>query len=116
EEDGWDRTHRVTLNKAREAYGIACDFFGVAPIEGYGQHGKAQHTPGPWTLETVRTSSGLCHKVGPFPWKQGKENHACIYDDYPALGSDGTPELVANARLIAAAPDMLAALKAQERA
>lgn len=68
-----------------------------------------EHTPGPWSLETVRTSSGLCHKVGPFPWKAGKENHACIYDDYPAQGSKGTPELVANARLIAASPELLAA-------
>ncbi len=46
EEDGWDRTHADTLNKAREAYGIACDFFGVAPIEGYGQHEPADDEPG----------------------------------------------------------------------
>lgn len=71
---------------------------------------EVKHTPGPWTLETVRTSSGLCHKIGPFPWKTGKENHACIYDDYPSHGSDGTPELLANAHLIAAAPEMLEAL------
>ncbi|TWI04845.1 hypothetical protein IP90_00985 [Luteimonas cucumeris] len=67
------------------------------------------HTPGPWTLDTVRTTSGLCHKVGPFPWKDGKTNHACVYDDYRGCG-DGTPELVANARLIAAAPDLFDSL------
>ena len=64
------------------------------------------HTPGPWKLETVRTSCGLCHKIGPFPWREGQENHACIYDDYPPPG--GRPELVANARLIAAAPETAA--------
>ena len=67
------------------------------------------HTPGPWRLETVKTSCGVCHKVGPFPWKQGRENHACIYDDYPH--KTYTPELFANARLIAAAPDLLGALQ-----
>ena len=70
----------------------------------------SKHTPGPWTLNTVRTSSGLCHKVGPFPWKDGKQNYACIYDDYPGYG-DGTPELIANSHIIAAAPDLLKALE-----
>lgn len=72
------------------------------------------HTPGPWTLDTVRTSSGLCHKIGPFPWKPNKDNHACIYVDYPS--HDGSAardqELLANARLIAASPDLLKALSA----
>ncbi len=69
------------------------------------------HTPGPWILETVQTSVGWCHKIGPFPWKNGKENHACVYDDY-ASGHNGTPELIANARLIAASPELLEALEA----
>lgn len=30
-----------------------------------------KHTPGPWSLETVRTQSGICHKVGPFPARRG---------------------------------------------
>lgn len=64
------------------------------------------HTPGPWTLDTVTTSCGICHKVGPFPRKEGKYGHACIYVDYPGTGKiEG--ELLANARLIAAAPDLL---------
>lgn len=67
------------------------------------------HTPGPWTMECVRTSCGVCFKVGPLSEKNGKPVHACIYADYPspkdyALGED-------NARLIAAAPDLLAALE-----
>jgi hypothetical protein len=71
------------------------------------------HTPGPWTMETVRTSCGVCHRIGPFPppeWSAKREGWACVYDDFPASGR-GTPQLVANARLIAAAPDLLAALE-----
>lgn len=71
---------------------------------------KPSHTPGPWTLETVPTSCGICHKIGPFPWRDGKQNHACVYVDYPGSGPIEA-ELMANARLIAAAPDLLAALK-----
>lgn len=69
-----------------------------------------KHTPAPWTLETVPTSCGICHKVGPFSWKNGKQKHACIYVDY---NGDGLieKELEANARLIAAAPDLLEALQ-----
>ena len=72
---------------------------------------SAQHTSGPWTMETVSTSSGVCFKVGPFPWKNGKLNHACIYADYPSPGSFEYLTAVANARLIAAAPELLEALK-----
>jgi hypothetical protein len=73
-----------------------------------------KHTPGPWTLETVRTSCGICHKVGPFPGKrkEDKPRHACLYADYPSKGNPPDDELEANARLIAAAPELLAALKA----
>ena len=74
---------------------------------------KAAHTPGPWTMETVQTSAGLCHKIGPFPsparWKADRPAYACVYDDYPPL--NGTPELVANARLMTVAPEMLVALQ-----
>lgn len=69
---------------------------------------QAKHTPGPWTMQTVRTSVGVCFKVGPFPWKRGQLNHACIYADYPS--SSEHAECLANASLIAAAPDLLAAL------
>jgi hypothetical protein len=53
----------------------------------------------------------LVHKVGPFPWKDGKPSNACIYVDYPGNGAVEA-ELLANARLIAAAPEMLDALHA----
>jgi len=71
----------------------------------------SKHTLGPWTMQTVRTSSGVCFKVGPFPWKHGKLNHACIYADYPTPGGPEYVVAVANAVLIAAAPDLLEALK-----
>jgi hypothetical protein len=73
---------------------------------------SAQHTPGPWVFETVRTSCGVCHKIGPWPhaWRHGNTMHACIYDDYPSP-PEGTDTMRANARLIAAAPDMLEALR-----
>lgn len=74
-------------------------------------------TPGPWSLETVPTQIGSCHIIGPFPSRGVyKETHACIYvyaDNvrmhdygYSATGD----ELLANARLIAAAPELYAAL------
>lgn len=71
---------------------------------------EVKHTPGPWTFETVQTQSGICHKIGPFPWKNGKQNHACIYVDYASTG-DIEKELAANARLMVAAPEMLEALE-----
>jgi len=73
-------------------------------------------TPGPWTLETVRTSIGACHKIGPFPSNgPHKEGHACVYADgedftNARLTSTGK-ELLANARLIAAAPTLLESLR-----
>jgi hypothetical protein len=68
------------------------------------------HTPGPWRLETVMTACGICHKIGPFPPKPGtaRENHACIYSDYPGR-SPHDVEMLANAHLIAAAPKLLKA-------
>jgi hypothetical protein len=71
---------------------------------------EMKHTPAPWTMQTVPTSCGVCFKVGPFPWKNGKLNHACIYADYPCPLSIEYKTAVANATLIAAAPDLLAAL------
>jgi len=65
-------------------------------------------------METVRTSVGVCFKVGPFPWKRDKLNHACIYADYPSSADHAQCE--ANARLIAAAPDLLDACKAVDEA
>ncbi|AYZ71308.1 hypothetical protein EGY09_15350 [Stenotrophomonas maltophilia] len=67
-------------------------------------------------MESVDTSVGSCHKIGPFPSAGVRsEVHACVYADRLRLGlDDGNPiaaELLANARLIAAAPELLEALE-----
>jgi hypothetical protein len=74
------------------------------------QADMAAGTPGPWVAETLRTSCGVCHKIGPWPhkWRYGETMHACIYDDYPSP-SEGTDTMLANARRIARLPDLEAA-------
>jgi hypothetical protein len=72
------------------------------------------HTPGPWILATLPTSVGSCHKIGPFPAAGSRPyTFACVYADgiRPGIDDDllAAKELAANARLIAAAPDLLAA-------
>jgi hypothetical protein len=67
------------------------------------------HTPGPWTLETVRTSVGVCHQIGALG-SSTKIKSACLYDDcYSDQPRD--LQLLADARLIAAAPELLEAAK-----
>lgn len=74
----------------------------------------AAHTPGPWKFETVPTSIGICHKIGPFPTERARKPYtwACVYvDGLPPGEGAAAEELHANARLIAAAPELLAALE-----
>lgn len=67
-----------------------------------------KHTSGPWALETVKTSCGICHKIGDFSKGRNRKNtYGCVYDDYPS--GDASREIEANAKLMAAAPDLLAA-------
>ncbi len=80
---------------------------------------EAGPTPGPWSLKTVPTSDGSCHKIGPFPSASRihSEAHACVYAIGIRLGiNDSTPvarELLANARLMAAcSPANIAAILA----
>lgn len=65
----------------------------------------AQHTPGPWTTEAVKTQVGHAHKILPI--------RACLYVDGRDFREtdEKTLTAAANARLIAAAPDLLAALQ-----
>ena len=67
-------------------------------------------TPGPWLLRTTPTSAGLCHIVSAADWRG-----AFIYGDGIRKDVDDAlpkaQELAANARLIAAAPDLLEALR-----
>ena len=69
---------------------------------------KTTYTPGPWAVSTVpiQSSGGgcVCHQIGPFS--------ACIYDDWrPSERGFDSATLAANARLIAAAPELLEALR-----
>lgn len=80
-------------------------------------------TPGEWSLKTVPTSDGSCHKIGPFPSASRihSEAHACVYAIGIRLGiDDSTPvarELLANARLMAAcSPANIAAILAHVEA
>ena len=74
---------------------------------------ETKHTPGPWALETVPTTCGVCHKVGPFPGKRpvDKPRYACLYADYPSKGNQPDDELEANARLIVSAPELYDVLR-----
>lgn len=76
-------------------------------------------TPGPWSVETVPTSCGVCHKVGPFPGKRPDDppRHACLYADYPSAGNPADDELMANANFIAAChPEAIRELLAERDA
>ena len=65
------------------------------------------HTPGPWTIHESAFSSALVKElhIG-----TPTRTAACVYDDC-AAGILVRSEVEANARLIAAAPDLLAALE-----
>lgn len=81
---------------------------------------ETKHTPGPWEYDVVRTSIGRCFRIGSKGQLEASKckdsgirvpSYACLYDDYP--GKDDN-ETRANARLIAAAPAMLAELESGE--
>jgi hypothetical protein len=63
---------------------------------------NTEHTPGPWTLEI----SDVPQTNKPFCGICGADGAGIVYATLRAPG-----ELIANARLIAAAPDLLAALR-----
>ena len=66
----------------------------------------SKHTPGPWKLDEVRTSIGRAFRIGAGEMLLAGKGCCIIYDDYP-----GNPEneRAANARLIAASPELLVA-------
>lgn len=75
---------------------------------------KASHTPGPWRIDDEDADE--INIIGHPEWRCSRNG---VYGEWDVatvadLGFDfegGGPEALANARLIAAAPDMLAALK-----
>ncbi len=70
-----------------------------------------KHTPAPWILRTKENSIGFCYTIGAFPtYDPGKTTPACVYVDRD-VSLEVSAELYANARLIASAPELLAALK-----
>lgn len=71
-------------------------------------------TPGPWTFDEVQTYSGRAFRIGAGEMLQSGKGCCIIYDDYPVNPPEN--ERKANARLIAAAPELLEALKLFVRA
>lgn len=77
----------------------------------------ASHTPGPWTIYGLKDLPQIddlmiiAAQVGPD--NTGEELYICnIGPDIAPLGTtDATPQNIANASLIAAAPDLLAACR-----
>ncbi|WP_404927116.1 hypothetical protein [Mesorhizobium sp. ORM16] len=67
---------------------------------------EAKHTPGPWRIDAGYEGLVI---IGKPAWKRSGEWCIATLDD---LLGDHDDEAQANARLIAAAPDMLAALQA----
>ncbi len=67
-----------------------------------------KHAPGPWIFDEVRTDCGRAFRIGSGEMLKAGKGCCIIYDDYP-----GNPEneRKANARLIAAAPELLEELK-----
>lgn len=67
----------------------------------------AQHTPGPWALKGYLVGDKQGHRsiYGPKPWGSGSAKVAQTQGVRPAAENE------ANARLIAAAPELLEALE-----
>lgn len=70
----------------------------------------SKHTPGPWILAS--NPKQILFKVEGHPYRLLAEAHHAVFNDGTGQGSLTDEEVKANARLIAAAPDLLEALKA----
>lgn len=68
----------------------------------------SEHTPGPWVVQTPMTGDDLVVEARP-----GMDYHELVRVRAPQYGNGANfDEMRANARLIAAAPELLEALKA----
>lgn len=67
------------------------------------------HSPGPWKLDEVRTSSGRAYRIGTGEMLVAGKGCCIIYDDYP--NGNRSNERTANAQLIRASPELLAKLR-----
>ena len=71
---------------------------------------KARHTPGPWTLENRHDERGTPSGINVF--SEAEATFICRMPDGASVqGGHAWPEQLANARLIAAAPELLEALE-----
>jgi len=73
---------------------------------------QGKHTPGPWFVPDQTYARNLTVEVDDGIACPGSGGAMSYTTDVCVLGWSGTPEWDANARLIAAAPDMLEALQA----
>ena len=64
-------------------------------------------TPGPWAVRPGFPPRGK----GPLGWEVGAQDFPCVCTNYLYYAADDEEASQANARLIAAAPDMYAALQ-----
>jgi hypothetical protein len=71
------------------------------------------HTPGPWQIQLWNDSSRPSRRDTPVI-TTGKDAIGELFNLWDEDGEDREAERLANARLIAAAPDLLAALKDAE--
>jgi hypothetical protein len=67
----------------------------------------AKHTPGPWTIIRSKLETD-----GAFDYAIGTDEAPVIAEAFGRDANGGWPDAEANARLIAAAPDLFSALKA----
>ena len=72
---------------------------------------QGKHTPGPWFVPDQTYARNLTVEVDDGIACPGSGGAMSYTTDVCVLGWNGTPEWDANARLIAAAPDMLEALR-----
>lgn len=78
---------------------------------------SAKHTPEPWAKAVKTTQIGRCFVIDNPDRLGGQHGHiCCIYDDNTSLNMKSHEEHEANANLIAAAPELLEALKRAEPA
>jgi hypothetical protein len=76
---------------------------------------KVQHTPGPWKVNDVLPRLSYIKEFRGRNWREvdaGEHYSAVVVFSAPLSGDTAVPEVEANARLIAAAPDLLAAVRA----
>jgi hypothetical protein len=71
---------------------------------------KTQHTPGPWAVRDHWADEGA-FEVYPTRGGEPKIGQWSALAEVPEYGPNDAPEAEANARLIAAAPDLLEALE-----